>query len=168
MNDSSSRPEIKNKDSNLSDYDTVLIGFPVWWDLAPRIINTFIEENNLENKKIYVFATSGGSSVNNSFNTLKNTYSNLNFISAKRLSNNVSDSDITNWIEMQVASGENGNARKFAREMVSSGIVDRVRAEEGNERYEYFFPMDDDETVLLIDRWKNEEALDIHHKSEMM
>ena len=48
--------------------------------------------------------------------------------------------------------GENGNARKFAEEMVSSGIVDRVRAEEGNERYEYFFPMDDHETVMLIDR----------------
>lgn len=64
--------------------------------------------------------------------------------------------------------GENGNARKFAEEMVSSGIVDRVRAEEGNERYEYFFPMDDHETVMLIDRWKNEKALDIHHKSEMM
>ena len=64
--------------------------------------------------------------------------------------------------------GKNGNARKFAREMVSSGIVDRVRAEVGNLKYEYFFPMDDKETVLLIDRWKNEEALDIHHKSEMM
>ena len=64
--------------------------------------------------------------------------------------------------------GENGNARKFAEEMVSSGIVDRVRAEEGNERYEYFFPMDDHETVMLIDRWKNEKALDIHHKSEVM
>ena len=64
--------------------------------------------------------------------------------------------------------GENGNAKKFAEEMVSSGIVDRVRAEEGNLKYEYFFPMDDKETVLLIDRWKNEEALDIHHKSEMM
>lgn len=64
--------------------------------------------------------------------------------------------------------GENGNAKKFAHEMVSSGIVDRVRAEEGNERYEYFLPFDDKETVLLIDRWKNEEALDIHHKSEMM
>ncbi len=49
-----------------------------------------------------------------------------------------------------------------------SGIVDRVRAEKGNERYEYFFPMDDDETVMLIDKWENEEALDIHHKSEMM
>ena len=100
INDITSRPKVRNKVSNLSDYDTVLIGFPIWWDLAPTIINTFIEENNLENKKIYIFATSGGSSVINSFNTLKNTYSNLNFISAKRLSSNVSDRDIINWIEM--------------------------------------------------------------------
>ena len=64
--------------------------------------------------------------------------------------------------------GENGNAKKFAREMVSSGIVDKVRAEDGNLKYEYFLPSDDNETVLLIDKWKNEEALDIHHKSEMM
>ncbi len=64
--------------------------------------------------------------------------------------------------------GENGSARKFAEEMVSSGVVERVRNEEGNEKYEYFFPMDDKETVLLIDRWKNQEALDIHHKSPMM
>ena len=64
--------------------------------------------------------------------------------------------------------GINGSARKFAEEMVSSGIVDRVRAEVGNERYEYFFPMDDKETVMLIDKWKNQEALDLHHKSEMM
>ena len=64
--------------------------------------------------------------------------------------------------------GTKGEAGKFAEEMVSSGIVDRVRAEEGNERYEYFFPMDDKETVMLIDKWKNKEALDLHHKSEMM
>ena len=64
--------------------------------------------------------------------------------------------------------GQNGNARKFAEEMTARGIVDAVRAEEGNERYEYFFPMEDEETVLLIDRWKDQEALDIHHKSEMM
>lgn len=64
--------------------------------------------------------------------------------------------------------GQNGNARKFAEEMTACGIVDAIRAEEGNERYEYFFPMGDAETVLLIDRWKNQEALDIHHKSEMM
>ncbi|MCR5412393.1 MAG: antibiotic biosynthesis monooxygenase [Patescibacteria group bacterium] len=64
--------------------------------------------------------------------------------------------------------GTEGNARKFAEEMISSGLVDRIRAEEGNEKYEYFFSMDDPETVLLIDRWKDKKALDIHHKSEMM
>ena len=64
--------------------------------------------------------------------------------------------------------GKNGDARKFAEEMTAKGIVDRVRAEDGNERYEYFFPMNDEETVLLIDSWKNQEALDYHHKSEMM
>lgn len=64
--------------------------------------------------------------------------------------------------------GTNGSARKFAEEMVSRGIVDAVRAEEGNERYEYFFPMDDPETVLLIDRWRDQEALDFHHKTPMM
>ncbi len=64
--------------------------------------------------------------------------------------------------------GENGSARKFAEEMKSSGLVDRVRAERGNLRYEYFLPMDDAETVLLIDAWESEEALDFHHKSPMM
>lgn len=64
--------------------------------------------------------------------------------------------------------GKNGSARKFAEEMTASGIVDKIRAEEGNERYEYFFPLDDPETVLLIDRWCDQEALDIHHKTEMM
>lgn len=64
--------------------------------------------------------------------------------------------------------GKNGSAREFAREMVESGIVAEVRAEEGNERYEYFFPMDDPETVLLIDRWRDQQALDVHHRSPMM
>ena len=64
--------------------------------------------------------------------------------------------------------GLNGSAREFAKEMISSGIVDRVRAEDGNEKYEYFYPVDDEETVLLIDKWKNQEALDIPHKSDMM
>lgn len=64
--------------------------------------------------------------------------------------------------------GKDGNARKFAREMVESGIVEAVRNEEGNERYEYFLPMDDPETVLLIDRWRDQEAIDFHHKSPMM
>lgn len=65
-------------------------------------------------------------------------------------------------------SGTNGNARKFAEEMISTGIVDEIRAEEGNLKYEYFFPMSDSETVLLIDIWKDQLALDIHHKSAMM
>lgn len=64
--------------------------------------------------------------------------------------------------------GKNGSARAFAKEMVESGLVERIRNEEGNLKYEYFFPMDDEETVLLIDRWENEEDLDKHHKTEMM
>lgn len=64
--------------------------------------------------------------------------------------------------------GRNGSARKFAEEMTASGIVEAVRAEAGNEGYEYFFPMEDAETVLLIDRWTSHEAIDLHHKSEMM
>lgn len=64
--------------------------------------------------------------------------------------------------------GEGGNARKFAEEMVQSGTVEKVRQESGNIRYEYFFPMDDPDTVLLIDEWENQTAIDFHHKSEMM
>ena len=64
--------------------------------------------------------------------------------------------------------GKNGSAREFANEMIINGIVDRIRNEEGNMKYEYFFPLEDSETVLLIDKWKNEEALDVHHKSTMM
>ena len=64
--------------------------------------------------------------------------------------------------------GSGGSARRFAEEMEKRGIADTVRAEEGNEKYEYYFPMRDPETVLLIDRWRDQEALDIHHKSEMM
>lgn len=64
--------------------------------------------------------------------------------------------------------GEHGNAKKFAEEMVSSGVVSNIRAEEGNIRYEYFFPMDDSETVLLIDCWKDQHSIDVHHASPMM
>lgn len=65
-------------------------------------------------------------------------------------------------------SGINGNARKFAEEMVSSGIVKEIRAENGNLKYEYFYPMEDKETVLLIDSWNDQHAIDIHHASPMM
>ena len=64
--------------------------------------------------------------------------------------------------------GRNGSARAFAQEMTESGVVDFIRGEEGNERYQYFFPMDDPETVLLIDAWRDQAALDAHHASPMM
>ena len=64
--------------------------------------------------------------------------------------------------------GRNGSARRFAEEMVSSGTVAAIRSEDGNLRYEYFFPMEDPETVLLIDSWRDQEAIDVHHNSPMM
>ena len=64
--------------------------------------------------------------------------------------------------------GKNGAARAFAEEMVRSGTAAAIRAEEGNLRYEYFFPMDDPETVLLIDQWRDQAAIDAHHASPMM
>lgn len=65
-------------------------------------------------------------------------------------------------------SGINGNARKFAEEMTASGVVRDIRAESGNLKYEYFFSMEDGETVLLIDSWKDQKAIDAHHASPMM
>ena len=64
--------------------------------------------------------------------------------------------------------GKDGAARRFAEEMVSSGTVRDIRKEPGNLRYEYFFPMEDPETVLLIDSWEDQQAIDVHHASPMM
>ena len=64
--------------------------------------------------------------------------------------------------------GKNGAARKFAEEMIASGTVAAIRREKGNLRYEYFYPMEDPETVLLIDSWENQEAIDLHHGTPMM
>lgn len=64
--------------------------------------------------------------------------------------------------------GENGNARKFAEEMEQSGTAAAIRAEKGNLKYEYFYPLNDKETILLIDSWENQEAIDAHHQTPMM
>ena len=64
--------------------------------------------------------------------------------------------------------GKNGNARKFAEEMEQSGTADAIRAEKGNKRYEYFYPKNDTETVLLIDSWDSQDAIDKHHATPMM
>ena len=64
--------------------------------------------------------------------------------------------------------GKDGAARKFAEEMTTSGTVAAIRAEDGNLRYEYYQPLDDPETILLIDSWENQAAIDAHHASPMM
>ena len=98
MNDKSFRPPVANKLTNPEQYDTVAIGFPVWWYTAPTIINTFIEENDLSGKNAYVFVTSGSSSVDGSYNDLKNKYPNINFISGKRFTGSETAEDINSWM----------------------------------------------------------------------
>jgi len=79
MKDKSSRPAIKGRCENIDQYDTVWIGFPVWWYTAPTIINTFIEAHDLSGKTLNVFATSGGSGVSGSYNDLKKAYPQYNW-----------------------------------------------------------------------------------------
>jgi len=74
MKDKSSRPAIKGRCENIAQYDTVWIGFPVWWYTAPTIVNTFIEAHDLSGKVLNVFATSGGSTVDGSANDLRKAY----------------------------------------------------------------------------------------------
>lgn len=99
MNDPKSRPALATgKALNTADYDVVFIGFPIWWNLAPRVINTFIESHDLKGKTVVPFATSGGSSLNNSAQQLKATYPELNWAEGKLL-NNLNDAAIRQWAE---------------------------------------------------------------------
>lgn len=99
MRNKTFRPPIKSKMENINDYDLVILGFPVWWYTAPTIINTFIEENDLVGKDIYVFVTSGGSDSGKSFNDLKNAYKNINFISDRRFRGNEKEEEYRNWLK---------------------------------------------------------------------
>lgn len=81
MEDVNSRPGIVKKVDNLGNYKKVIVGFPVWWYREPFIIDTFMEENNFNGKSVYVFVTTGGSTVAGSFNSLKNKYNNVNSFS---------------------------------------------------------------------------------------
>ena len=98
MADLSSRPAIKGKVENLDDYDTVFIGFPVWWYTAPTIINTFIEANDLKGKTVVPFCTSGGSSIKKSAEDLKKAYPDLNWKEGKLL-NRISKEDLETWVK---------------------------------------------------------------------
>lgn len=97
MEDKDSRPKIKNKLDNMDEYSTIYLGFPIWWYVAPRIINTFLESYDLSNKKIVLFCTSGGSSIDNSYNELKKLYD-LNLVCGERLGSYNSLEDLENFI----------------------------------------------------------------------
>ncbi len=88
MADKALRPELKAKPENLKDYDVVYIGFPIWGDAAPNIINTFIEQNDLKGKTVIIFSTSGSSNLTNSYNKLKQQYADLNMVEGTTLKRN--------------------------------------------------------------------------------
>lgn len=73
MSDKSSRPEIVDDDAHIEQYDTIYVGFPIWWYIAPTIINTFLEKYDFANKKICLFATSGGSGWGKTVDALRNS-----------------------------------------------------------------------------------------------
>ena len=98
MANRSYRPELKNKVNNFNDYDKIVIGFPVWWDVAPTIINTFIESHDFSKKQVYVFVTSGSSSVNGSITDLRRTYPNINFVVGKRFNGSESSNEYKSFI----------------------------------------------------------------------
>ncbi len=92
------KPEILNKVSNLEEYDTICLAFPIWWYKEPTIIDKFLEENDMTNKNIYVFATSGSSGIDSTYRSLKNNFPDLNFVDGKRFTGNESDENYRNWI----------------------------------------------------------------------
>ena len=97
MNDPKSRPAIQEAKKNIADYDVIFIGYPIWWNLAPRIIDTFIETHHLAGKTLIPFATSGGSGITNSVGALKKAYPDLNWKEGKLL-NRMDENGIREWI----------------------------------------------------------------------
>lgn len=93
MMDSSSRPALAKSVPDVSSYDMVYIGFPVWWGVAPRPVNTFIESAHLEGRPVYIFATSGGSGIDYALNDMKKNYPSLDIRGGKLLKGKV-ESDI--------------------------------------------------------------------------
>lgn len=96
--DRSTRPAIKGKIDNIEAYDTIYLGFPIWWYTAPTIINTFLESHNTSGKVIIPFATSGGSQIGETEKDLKVSAPEATFLPGKVL-NNASESDVRQWVE---------------------------------------------------------------------
>ncbi|MBQ8825016.1 MAG: NAD(P)H-dependent oxidoreductase [Ruminococcus sp.] len=100
MSDKASRPEIAEKCSNMDDYDVVFVGFPIWWYIAPTIINTFLESYDFSGKKIILFATSGGSGFGKTVDNLKNSVSDSTIIQEGKLLNGILNADeLKNWLD---------------------------------------------------------------------
>ena len=99
MNDPSSRPEIAEKLANMADYDTVFIGFPIWWYVAPHIINTFVESYDFTGKTLVPFATSGGSGMGHTVDELKKLCPNADWKTGK-LVNSMPDNALSDWADM--------------------------------------------------------------------
>ena len=99
MENKSFRPEIVKDDLDLSQYDTILVGFPIWWYVAPTIINTFLESYDFAGKKIVLFATSGGSGFGNTVKELKPSAPEAEIVEGKLL-NRATDKDIDTLIKM--------------------------------------------------------------------
>ena len=101
MNNPQARPALKDTKLDVTTYDVIFIGYPIWWDQAPRIINTFIESHDLKGKTLVPFATSGGSGISNSVKELRKAYPNLGWQDGKLL-NRASRNTIQNWINDMV------------------------------------------------------------------
>ncbi len=98
MNDPSSRPAIRESRDNMDDYDTIFVGFPIWWYIAPTIINTFLESYNLSGKTIIPFATSGGSGMGKTNEKLLPSCKGAKLIEGKVLSSNASKMELSDWV----------------------------------------------------------------------
>ncbi len=98
MKNPDSRPEIANKIPNINEYDTIFIGFPIWWYVAPTIIDTFIESYDFSGKTIIPFATSGGSGFGKTVEILKALASKEAKWKDGKLMNNISETELKNWI----------------------------------------------------------------------
>ena len=99
MNDPASRPAIAGKRDNMDDYDTVFVGFPVWWYVAPTIINTFLESYDLTGKTIIPFATSGGSGMGKTNEKLQPNCPNSKLIEGKVFKKSASKSELAAWVD---------------------------------------------------------------------
>ncbi len=100
MKDKTFRPAITDKDANIENYDVIFVGFPIWWYVAPTIINTFLESYNFSGRKIILFATSGGSGFGKIVEELKGSVdSSATIQEGKLFKGNVSKAELSSWVE---------------------------------------------------------------------